>query len=501
MGLWKLLTKEIKLGSTELQFNEPQLGRARLRGDLIWRLATVLGAWAAGIGVMGLLFSINQDPPGFGVAVGLGAVFGLGMAAQALFFMKDQVAGAFAFYPDHIYRYRNYSWFVALRREQTRWDYAAIENCRIATSSKTGLPFHVMMFSYGGDRESILIPRKVDLKKLTGLLARHGVQVAATTKIPSGARKPLPVAAPIVAGAAGVVLLVAGLIAFPWAPAPAGIERPDLAQLPDFDPREQFGIPDPMQQPMPGVGQNNAPGGAAPSSPPAGAGQAASGDPGPSAFPPAAPSFPSGFPRDGIPTPGSGPTPGGIPPRGPGFGMRPPTPGQGGSQPPGNVNKPGAPTTSGQNASSDVADEDRSQAVGGTGGFPFTHVAGGDRPVVGVRVRTGRWSGEEHLSKVEPLFESSGQDPGWQTALARPGYVVGAVEVHSSKFVDGVRLIYMRTGEDGRLDPADSYASEWIGQPGTSPTRLERMGQPIVGFHGRGGAVLDALGVVYAHAD
>lgn len=77
MGLWNLLTKEIKLGSTELQFNEPQLGRARLRGDLVWRLVTVLGAWAAGIGVMGLLFSINQDPPGFGVAVGLGAVFGL----------------------------------------------------------------------------------------------------------------------------------------------------------------------------------------------------------------------------------------------------------------------------------------------------------------------------------------------------------------------------------------------------------------------------------------
>ncbi|MFG0332805.1 MAG: jacalin-like lectin, partial [Maioricimonas sp. JB049] len=58
----------------------------------------------------------------------------------------------------------------------------------------------------------------------------------------------------------------------------------------------------------------------------------------------------------------------------------------------------------------------------------------------------------------------------------------------------------MRIGADGRLDPADSYASDWIGQPAANPTRLQQEGLSIVGFYGRGGAVLDALGVVYAGA-
>ena len=84
MGLWDILTREIKLGSHQLSWNEPLLCRTRLRGDFIWRIVISLSSWLAASGIMLLIFSSNQNPPSRGVAVGLGAVFGLGPAVMML---------------------------------------------------------------------------------------------------------------------------------------------------------------------------------------------------------------------------------------------------------------------------------------------------------------------------------------------------------------------------------------------------------------------------------
>ncbi|QDU41145.1 hypothetical protein Mal4_55100 [Maioricimonas rarisocia] len=506
MGLWDLLTKEIKLTSDELQFNEPLFGRIRLRGDLLWRVVTVLGAWAAGIGVMSLLFSINQDPPGFGVAVGLGAVIGLAVAAQILFFVKKHVAGAITFFPDRIQRVRTYTVFLALRTQRTRWQYDGIENCRIALRSKSGLPYDVLTFEYGSERELVVLPPKVDPKQVVKVFSRHGVNVAATSKVPASALRPLPLAMPLVTCAVGMVLFVVGLSAFPWQPQPAGIERPEIAGVPDFNPREQFGVPEPVQPHQPFGGTN--PGGAGSSGPfaqsgantPSNSNESSSGASSPSTNAPSVPTFPPGFPRGGFPGPG------GIPSGDPAAGMRPPTPSP--QSPPGGFNRPDvnrAERAQQEMARSDRSTRDRfagganrSELVGGEGGIPFQDFSVDGNPVIGVKVRTGQWSGSEHLARVEPLYESEEQRPPWSITLARPGYVVGAVEVHRGEFVDGLRLTFMRTRADGQLDPADSYTSEWIGQPTENPTRLQREDQPIIGFYGLRGAVLDALGVVYA---
>ena len=52
---------------------------------------------------------------------------------------------------------------------------------------------------------------------------------------------------------------------------------------------------------------------------------------------------------------------------------------------------------------------------------------------------------------------------------------------------------------DGRLDPADSSTSDWIGEAGLgAPRALSGNGAPIIGIHGRRAAVFDALGIVLA---
>jgi hypothetical protein len=55
----------------------------------------------------------------------------------------------------------------------------------------------------------------------------------------------------------------------------------------------------------------------------------------------------------------------------------------------------------------------------------------------------------------------------------------------------------MRLGADGRLDPNDSYKSDWIGTPSATPTRtVGGDGKKVIGVQARRAAVLDALGLV-----
>ena len=81
--------------------------------------------------------------------------------------------------------------------------------------------------------------------------------------------------------------------------------------------------------------------------------------------------------------------------------------------------------------------------------------------------------------------------------MAKPGYVLGAVEVYATQYVDGVRLVFMKLTGDDTVDPNDSYESDWIGAGSADPVRLERDSKPIIGFHSREGLVLDALGAVF----
>ena len=67
---------------------------------------------------------------------------------------------------------------------------------------------------------------------------------------------------------------------------------------------------------------------------------------------------------------------------------------------------------------------------------------------------------------------------------ARPGYVVGLVTVRFGLGVDGMSVKFVKLAKD-RVDPADSYTSDWIGGPGGNTTvNVGQDGLLYVGVHG-----------------
>lgn len=83
--------------------------------------------------------------------------------------------------------------------------------------------------------------------------------------------------------------------------------------------------------------------------------------------------------------------------------------------------------------------------------------------------------------------------------VAKDGYAVGGLELDASDMVYAVRIVFARQQTDGSLDPADTYTSDWLGTPaGNPPQKLISNETPILGIHGRRGAVIDALGLVLA---
>jgi hypothetical protein len=126
--------------------------------------------------------------------------------------------------------------------------------------------------------------------------------------------------------------------------------------------------------------------------------------------------------------------------------------------------------------------------------------------LVGVRVSYKLWLGGPKIHSVVPLYRSGGKLVEGQlyggvngpetTAVARPGYAVGALRTHTGLGVDGFALLFMRVKGD-RLDPSDAYASPWLGDVnGGSPRDVLNDGRPVVGLQGRSGENVKALGLI-----
>ena len=102
------------------------------------------------------------------------------------------------------------------------------------------------------------------------------------------------------------------------------------------------------------------------------------------------------------------------------------------------------------------------------------------------------------LITVEPL--SANPVPSGSTASeqARAGYVVGGAEVNYGKYVFAVRLIYMKANADGKPDPSDQYAGEWLGKKLDQATTVKIAGDGtrVIGVCGRKGLTLDAFGLI-----
>ncbi len=150
----------------------------------------------------------------------------------------------------------------------------------------------------------------------------------------------------------------------------------------------------------------------------------------------------------------------------------------------------------------------------GSGGSPADS-SGDGSPVLGFSYQFGQWAGKPALKDLVPIYDEERQsdrptaprpartlhgrivvNPGVQEVVARKGYAVGALEVKTNPYVAAVRVVFMRLGDDGRLDTEDTYKSAWIGQAAGSAQTIGGDGKKVIGVCGRRALVLDAVGLV-----
>lgn len=206
------MTKPRGVGSAAFRWNEPWLFRIRLRGDLLKRFAIMFAGWGLATGVLLALFAINVKPPGIPLALGLGAVFGLGPAWLATFFMSGHTSGRVTVGKESLQRQRHYASISAQWVEWMDWPYESIRRCVVVSDENSGHPFSVMLLSDGTDREIVAVPASIDLAKLQKHFTSRGVAVTQGKAIPEEFTKPLAPAVVIVVAAIGVVAFVAGLV-------------------------------------------------------------------------------------------------------------------------------------------------------------------------------------------------------------------------------------------------------------------------------------------------
>ncbi len=127
--------------------------------------------------------------------------------------------------------------------------------------------------------------------------------------------------------------------------------------------------------------------------------------------------------------------------------------------------------------------------------------------LVGAQVGYINIFGGAKVGAVRPIFQVGdayvpgqhhGKDiPTPLEVVARPGYAVGAINTRTGLLLDAFQFVFMRF-QDGKLDPSDSYASSWLGDPrGGGSGAASGAGKLIVGLHGRtNGREINSLGLV-----
>ncbi|MEQ9068646.1 MAG: hypothetical protein RLO18_18060, partial [Gimesia chilikensis] len=132
------------------------------------------------------------------------------------------------------------------------------------------------------------------------------------------------------------------------------------------------------------------------------------------------------------------------------------------------------------------------------GGGSFQTVIPEGKTLLGFECSLGSWAGEPAIRSLTPLSEPKPARRRNITVMAKEGYAVGGMKIDAPKYVSAVQVVFYRLTDDGQLDPNDSYTSEWLGTPsGKAVPVIEGTGKNVIGIHGRRGAVLDALGLVF----
>jgi hypothetical protein len=143
----------------------------------------------------------------------------------------------------------------------------------------------------------------------------------------------------------------------------------------------------------------------------------------------------------------------------------------------------------------DAAGKGRTKIQGGAFDPEFTDTAPAGGLLVGFEFGLGRFVNNEVIKAGRPIYRVGDMDvPGKQygndmnravKVVAKQGYAVGAISVKAGLVADGLSVTFMKV-DNGRLDPKDSYDSEWIGgKGGGNAERLGGDGTAVIGMIGK----------------
>ena len=463
MGFKEIMTKPWKLGSTELAWNEPPFYLIRLRGDALWRLLISVGGGLVVAGIMLGVLALQEERREWEFALVLGSCAFL-LALLCIFGRQGPFDGRVVLHRDTIRRnttsfeapfFHVWSW--------ESWEYDQISKCVFIPAKTVGHRFTIMLVSYGDSQDMIAIPKRVDLRKVVGILQKHGVRVQRGSSLPQHTTQGLSSLAPMATVAGGLLTLMVGLVLYSTQRPP---EDKPMPQRPSIS-----GLDDMSDTRFPSFGPPTNPWGTT------------------------APTLPEDRPdrelddmrqmRDGMRQ-----MRGGMRPMRDGMrrerspSVSPP------AGPPGPA-APGIPRSDNTQAVS----YDLTETVGGTGGFAFRRADYQGRPVIGVQFILRSWAGGKYVGRLTPLFDRT-RATRPNTIFAKEGYALGAIHVWASEFVDGIKLVFMKLNDDTSLQLSDSYEADTIGSATTGTAKIITSdGKLIVGFHGRRSAVMDAIGL------
>jgi hypothetical protein len=130
-------------------------------------------------------------------------------------------------------------------------------------------------------------------------------------------------------------------------------------------------------------------------------------------------------------------------------------------------------------------------------GWQFEQFDVGRRLIIGFHHSMGSWDNIPSVAEFAPIYEGDRFKSPPNSLLAREGYVVGRIHVVGDRFVNAIRVEFVRKNSDGSLDSRDSYLSQWIGDPqNKKPTVLGDGQTPVIGVCGRRGAIVNAIALV-----
>ncbi len=149
----------------------------------------------------------------------------------------------------------------------------------------------------------------------------------------------------------------------------------------------------------------------------------------------------------------------------------------------------------------------RSEEIAGPEGNPFEDLAPAGGVLIGVKVSRGFYLQHGVIASIQPIYRTAdgktvyGAVHGDErnnslSAIAKPGYAVGAIKSKATRRINGLRCVFLQS-QGNRLTPDKSYEGRWLGAGGPNDTKtIGGDGAPVIGIYGRAGYGVSSIGLI-----